>query len=524
MRSSMYSMKKNKSNSTLLFLLFLLFLSIPSEAQLLGKVVNKARKITSKVKITSLDGTTPISTSIKDTLYGIDWFDDSMFDIETAKEIGTSVIGPGYYKSTLRSYCLKAGVYGPTKGDGYQIAKLKGSKAKMIHAILKKSVKHPNISQSSVQTLIWGIEAGTQFSKFPLSFQKNVRPLLTEKEMLSMEIDFDHIKNKILPKKIRSLTKTCAYLRKKMQSTQMQYAEIEAIAVKTGVPSLGIGSKEIHNGLWSYIGNSFFLRTSPQSYATTDVELYRPFSLDIKKDDKGRITEVSNNENTLIVSYDDTFGAGVFDYTHTKVPVWKIKNIRLLDTKSKKDTVLSLNQWIFRGPWKKIDLVIGAKNYRSSKEYKHQTDIKGGPSCYKVNFYSIQKDKEQPPLEEIYTTGEKIRTWIDKYKKYIDDYKNTRDEVKDLSTIHNPDYYSDPGFYEKMVAEGIHAATSYDRSKQGKWTRKLSKMIRDMYYYTMCKLMGGCNDNMPTDPDFESYTAQPGNTSKQRLGLSQYRK
>ncbi|MCD9027920.1 hypothetical protein LDO26_06835 [Luteimonas sp. BDR2-5] len=37
--------------------------------------------------------------------------------------------GPGYYRGTIRSYCLHAGTYGPTTGDGYLIAPLKGNHA-----------------------------------------------------------------------------------------------------------------------------------------------------------------------------------------------------------------------------------------------------------------------------------------------------------------------------------------------------------------------------------------------------------
>ncbi len=274
---------------TLSPLLVLFFLTTPSEAQILDNIVKKVKGISGKTRKVSFEKTAAISTSIKDTLYGIDWFDEDMFRPEMAEEMGNSALLPGYYRSTVRSYCLKAGVYGPTKGDGYQIAKLKGRKAKLIHAILEKSVKFPDISQSNVQTLIWGIEAGTKFSEYPLEFQISVKPLLTKKDMLFMQIDFGKMKNKVLPEKVQHLMDTYASLRNKMQSAQMKYDEIEAIAVKKGIPPLGFGSKEISKGIWSYIGNGFYLRAFPRGYATTDIELYRPSKFDIKKDKSNRI-------------------------------------------------------------------------------------------------------------------------------------------------------------------------------------------------------------------------------------------
>lgn len=513
---------RNNNNNKLLLLFFFLFIGVTGEAQLLNKIFKKVKKITGKTKVLSFNKTAPISTSIQDTLYGIDWFDENQFKLELAKEIGSSKLGPGYYRSKVRSYCLKAGVYGPTKGDGYQIAKLKGSKSKMIHNILKNSVKYPEISQANVQTLIWGIEAGTKFSKYPLNFQKTVRPLLTKKEMLLMEVDFDKVKDKLLPKEIRSLASTYASLRNKMQTTQMKYDEIEAIAVKIGVPPLGAGSKEIQKGIWSYIGKGFFLRAAPEGYSTTLVELYRPAVFDIVKDDKGRIIKVSDHENILKIKYDEIFGAGVFDYGHTQVPVWKMQEIQLQDIKSKKDTVLTINEWVFRGSWNKIEQILQSKNPKSiDKNQNHQINSKGGPSPYVLEPSSIYKDKKQPTFEEIYERAKKNKEKIDTYKKHYEAYKDFRKEVEDLSTIHGPDYYSDPKWYELTTIEGIKAAISFNYKDKGEWSRKIGKMIRDLMKFILYNL-GDNND--PIDPDLEFFPAQPGNTSKQRIGLSQYKK
>src|SRR5690606_36445994 len=55
--------------------------------------------------------------------------------------------GPGYYRGDVRSYCRHAGTYGPTSGDGYLVAPLKGSHADIISGILARSAQHPEIER-----------------------------------------------------------------------------------------------------------------------------------------------------------------------------------------------------------------------------------------------------------------------------------------------------------------------------------------------------------------------------------------
>src|SRR5690606_26141603 len=123
------------------------------------------------------------------------------------------------------------GVYGPTKGDGYQIAELKGAKADVIRSIMEKSPLYPDIDQRSIQTLIWGIEAGAKFSSYPLDFQLRVKPLLTEQEILAMQVDVGDAVDKLLPDNLKSLAATYSSLRNKMQAAQLKYDEIESIAL-----------------------------------------------------------------------------------------------------------------------------------------------------------------------------------------------------------------------------------------------------------------------------------------------------
>src|SRR5579859_4126412 len=49
---------------------------------------------------------------------------------------GSVTLAPGFFELAIRSYCLHAGTAGPSRGDGYLYAPLKGSRAAIIEHIL----------------------------------------------------------------------------------------------------------------------------------------------------------------------------------------------------------------------------------------------------------------------------------------------------------------------------------------------------------------------------------------------------
>lgn len=62
----------------------------------------------------------------------------------------------GYFHLRLQSYCLHAGTYGPTTGDGYLLAPLKGDQAGLIGSILQRSIAHFYVKRHQEQTQIKG--------------------------------------------------------------------------------------------------------------------------------------------------------------------------------------------------------------------------------------------------------------------------------------------------------------------------------------------------------------------------------
>jgi hypothetical protein len=94
-----------------------------------------------------------VTTSIKDALPVAQLLGRFLQGITPVTSRSTRVPS-GYFRMRLQSYCLHAGTYGPTKGDGYLLAPLKGDRAPLIRSIMERSVAHPEIQQQDIQQLI----------------------------------------------------------------------------------------------------------------------------------------------------------------------------------------------------------------------------------------------------------------------------------------------------------------------------------------------------------------------------------
>lgn len=478
-----------------------LFTNQMTHAQDLDGLFNKVKKgAKSLSKSLSWEPGKAVSTSLKDTLTGVYWMDEYLAH-RTADTISSFSLKPGYYKTTLRSYCLHAGTYGPSKGSGYQVANFEGSQKKLITSILEKSVEHPDISQSDVQTLIWGIEAGTKFSAYPTDFQVRVKPLISVKDMALMEINVKNIVEKNLPSDVKSLLNTYASLRNEMQSAQMNFAKLEDLAVKTGVPAIGVGSVTIDPGKWSYLESGYFMKVNPQSYSTTDVTLYRPLEATVAYDSQNRISSYSHEGYKVTVNYKDA--GKPIEIGEYKGHVQQIESYTLESPGMETQTVES-NQKYF-------DFTLDAINQyiESGKVY----DFDG--SVLNSNEISFKEAKD---------SFQKLKNVYDRTKDLMDIYD---DFNIDENPPENLDKYLSEAYQNERVNEAIQVATNpIDKKGQSKWLKEHFQMLNDFFFYSICKLRGDdCKpDNDPKNPKLPDYIGQPGNTNAQRIGLSEYKK
>ena len=98
-----------------------------------------------------------------------------------------SHLAPGFFELAVRSYCLHAGTSGPSHGDAYLYAPLKGPRAAVIEHVLQRSYSEQQVSQRDVQTLLWAIEAKAKPRTFATSTKAAAARLLSVEELGVLE-------------------------------------------------------------------------------------------------------------------------------------------------------------------------------------------------------------------------------------------------------------------------------------------------------------------------------------------------
>lgn len=258
-----------------------------------------------------------VTTNIKDAYRPAYWLKgiEIKVDLNTSRAYSFN-LPPGYYKYRFNTFCLHAGVYAPTEGSGYLVAQLKGSKAQLIQNILSGYYQHPEIAQEDVQRLLWGIEAGQKFSKYPDAFQLRVLPLLKPDEIAAMELDVKEITGDLLPEEIKEVFKLYGEIRNKLSDVNSTYEDIERLAVKNGIAPIGKGSKNIESGTWSSIGNGVYIRNFTWGYTKSDVEIYIPQEVTLQTDNSGNINSISDDFTKIeLVQVNNTTKALIIDNT-----------------------------------------------------------------------------------------------------------------------------------------------------------------------------------------------------------------
>lgn len=79
------------------------------------------------------------------------------------------------------------------------------------------------------------------------------------------------------------------------------------MAVLTGDPPRDKNAREVPSMRWSYNPDGYFIRFKPHRYQATYFEVICPDRHTITRDDKGRITKISDSQQNIIhIAYDDT--------------------------------------------------------------------------------------------------------------------------------------------------------------------------------------------------------------------------
>jgi hypothetical protein len=250
-------------------------------------------KVIPKVKLPSLskamNGPSPISTNIKDAIYGDATKDGfkpttklTALTSLPRSEKGGFVLSAGYFEMHAQSYCLHAGTYGPGGGDGYLYAPVKGSAKDPVMAILQNSFLHSDIDQHDIQLLLWAIVARAKFEDLNNQLKVVASRLLTEKQIASLNrnamsvltsSEFSRVTGG-LPAPIRQVLQAEADMRNMLSGPSVVYADMERAAVLAGKAPKGEGSVDTPSSRWSKHPDGYFIRYIPSGYSHTLIQIW----------------------------------------------------------------------------------------------------------------------------------------------------------------------------------------------------------------------------------------------------------
>ena len=194
---------------------------------------------------------------------------------------GGYILCDGFYEMTTKSYCLKAGTFAPSKGDGYMYAPILGPKNEIVTTILKNAEKHPEIQQRDIQELLWAIIARARFADFSGQLKLTAIALLSTADLTHLEGGMlgvlpasvmNQAKSK-LPDSVQKVFEAENNIRQMVASGNYTYAEMEKYAILAGMAP---ERTDIPSGIWTLHPDGYYIRYFPSGYAITKVQIYVP--------------------------------------------------------------------------------------------------------------------------------------------------------------------------------------------------------------------------------------------------------
>ncbi|MDX1661858.1 MAG: hypothetical protein R3326_08715, partial [Gemmatimonadota bacterium] len=270
-----------------------------------------------------LEGEDPVSTSFSDAITETTFLDpyrpDAWAPLSRLPRGGNNLfrLGPGRFEFVSQSYCLKAGTHGPSGGNGYLWAPLRGARAEVVRAILLRSADYPEIPQRTIQQILWAIVARTDFSEMPLGLQRAAAVLLSPEELLDLEGGaLGLVRDEVLERAIREMPESArkvlraeAKLRRLLTEADATYEQMEEVAVLAGAAPQEDQIRNVPAVRWSYHPDGYFVRYRPHGYPRLRIQVYAPEPFDVERDAAGRITALSNGSGERIeIAYDRSPG------------------------------------------------------------------------------------------------------------------------------------------------------------------------------------------------------------------------
>jgi len=466
---------------------------------------------------------TPITTSLDDAQYEVPWLDDfipgepkSLFDLPRGPR-GEFLLEPGIYKGRVQSYCLKAGTYAPGEGQGYIYAPLKGTQTDIVRSILQNSVNYPDISQRDIQKLIWTIQSRAKIEELPRQDQILAARLLSTEQILminrsALDIIPTSIRERALEQLPQSAYRTLEAenrIRELLSAAETTYEQLERAAFLTGAVPWGEGSRQIPHERWSYHPDGYYIMYNVRGYRATEVTVMKPGPIIIERDYLNRIIALSDEYgNRLETDYDET-ALPLIVPGDDQIRGYRFSKIRFIRpdpllTGEYEELEMDLDGWTYVGVprgggqfhWEQPD---SFSLYETIKQFFTVTAFEGEDiyDYYHETFSGAHKSYQQA-LE---------------MKEYVQNRAgpHSQEVIDDLVDI---DRYHD----------GIQKATNIkDIKGRGDWIRDHLNIVVDAWLFCsdqIASLTDWVRGEKTPEVDLSENVAQPGNTSRQRIGLS----
>ncbi|WP_316737423.1 hypothetical protein [Pedobacter aquatilis] len=197
---------------------------------------------------------------------------------------GGYILCEGFYEMTNKSYCLKAGTFAPSKGDGYMFAPVLGPKEQIVISVLRSAEKHQDVEQHDIQVLLWTIIARTKFADYAGQVKLTAIKLLTPKQLTQLEggalgvLPFDVMEKAKdqLPSGVKAVFEAENNIRQLVSSGNYTYADMEKYAILAGMAP---PRADVPSGIWTKHPDGYYVRYFPSGYSITKVQIYVPKEL-----------------------------------------------------------------------------------------------------------------------------------------------------------------------------------------------------------------------------------------------------
>ncbi len=241
----------------------------------------------------------PLSTDIHDATFDAPELDGytpaTLVPLEAMPRAfdGSYYLVPGDYEITAWGFCARAGTYEPSVGGpGYVYAPLKGSLADVMTRLLEASYRHPEVSQRSIQVLLWAILARTPLPDMPPEMQDTARRLLGADDLARLRANTSNDVGRSLferalrelPPGLREVARAEDRIRTLLRGDTVAYAALEHAAVLKGDPPPSLTVRTIPQGRWSHHPDGYDIRYAPSGYSVLRIQIHVPGAVGTRPD------------------------------------------------------------------------------------------------------------------------------------------------------------------------------------------------------------------------------------------------